>query len=327
MKFLIIDDENELFDIMFYDLNFNKEVEKISHFVPESKMISFLRKFHFNPKINSRINLPFKSIWKNKYTIYNYNYNPQEHYFILFLNGCLRFYYDRKMLYDFKNVHPNVSLVLLLYDSHSNPNSQFALRKKDLFDLIFTFDPKDASNHNYEYIYSTLSDITPLLKKKEKKSDIFYVGRAVNRLPLMHKVLKKISETITNCDFYISGIQNKHDCMYPNIIKYNEYIPYDQVLEKVLNTNCLIEFVMPNQTGITLRTCEAIIFNKKLITNNKELLNTPFYNPMYMKIFTDENDIDIEFIKRNIDVNYKYNGIFSPNVIIEKIKEIENQKK
>lgn len=326
MKFIIIDDENELFNIMFYDLNFNKEVEKISHFVPDSKIMNYLRKFHFNSKINSRINLPFKCIWKNKYTIYNYNYDSEEQYFILFLNGCLRFYYDRKILSDFKRKHPNVSLVLLLYDSHANPNSQFALRKKDLFDLIFTFDPKDAYTHDYEYIYSTLSDITPLLKKKENKSDIFYVGRAVNRLPLMHKVLKKISDNVKNCDFYISGIKNKNDCIYPDIIEYNKYIPYNKVLEKVLNTDCLIEFVMPNQTGITLRTCEAIIFNKKLITNNKELVNTPFYNPKYMKIFNDETDIDIEFIKRNIEVDYKYDGIFSPNVIMEKIKEIENQK-
>lgn len=327
MKFLIIDDENELFDIMFYDFNANKEVTKISHFIPTSKVLTSLRKLHFNSSINSKINLPFKNLWKKKYTIFNYNYDSNEKYYILFLNGCLRFYYDKKILEEFKKNHCNVSLVLLLYDSYVNPNSQFALNKKELFDIIFTFDPKDAIEYNFQYIYSTLSDISQLLTKNQRKTDIFYVGRAVNRLSLMQKVLKKISKSVNTCEFYISGVNSSKDFLYPESITYNKYIPYKHVLEKVLNSNCIIEFVMPNQTGITLRTCEAIIFNKKLLTNNKNLSKLPFYNPKYMKIFSDENDIDINFINEKVDVNYNYNGMFSPNIIIDRIKEIEQTKK
>ena len=322
MKFIIIDDENELFDIMFYDFNDNEEVDKVPHFVTESSFITKLRKVCFDPRINSKIDLPFKKLWRKKYSIFNYRFDKNERYYILFLNGCLRFYYDRETLKEFKKTHPNVSLVLLLYDSLANPNSQFAIKKQDLFDLIFTFDPNDAKKHGYHYIYSTLSDVSGTLKKDERKTNVFYVGRAVNRLPLMHKVLKKIAESVESFEFYISGVSDKKDCNYPDIIKYNKYVPYNQVLEKVSNTDCLIEFVMPNQTGITLRTCEAIIFNKKLITNNKKIIDTPFYNPEYMSIFTNENDLDIDFLKKDIVVDYNYSGYFSPNIIIEKIKKI-----
>lgn len=33
------------------------------------------------------------------------------------------------------------------------------------------------------------------------------------------------------------------------------------------------------QAGMTLRTLEAVFLNKKLITNSKDIVNTPIYSP------------------------------------------------
>ena len=102
-------------------------------------------------------------------------------------------------------------------------------------------------------------------------------------------------------------------------IKYNKRLSYKEALQYSYNSNCIVEIVREGQTGVSLRTCEAIIFNKKLITNNAELANMPFYDSRFMRIFNRPEEIDINFIKSDIDVNYEYSGYFSPLIIIEKL--------
>ncbi len=130
--------------------------------------------------------------------------------------------------------------------------------------------------------------------------------------------MEKIVDKIDNYRFYITGVDEK-DKKLPII--YNHPISYADTLEYSFNTDCIFEVVKPGQTGITLRTCEAIIFNKKLLTNNKAIKDTPFYNEKYMSVFENEEDIDLNFILEKIDIDYNYEDWFSPNVIIQKLNE------
>ena len=68
---------------------------------------------------------------------------------------------------------------------------------------------------------------------------------------------------------------------------------------------------------------EAVILNKKFLTNNSDLVNLPFYNNKFMKIFTDPSAIDWEFVRKKEDVNYDYHNECSPIKIIERIKYLE----
>lgn len=86
-----------------------------------------------------------------------------------------------------------------------------------------------------------------------------------------------------------------------------------------------MENVQPGQSGVTLRYYEAIVYNKKLLTNNKFVKRLPFYNPKFMYIYEKVEDIDIEWIKKEEMVDYKYNDEFSPVKLIEDIKKrVEN---
>ncbi len=71
-------------------------------------------------------------------------------------------------------------------------------------------------------------------------------------------------------------------------IHYFPYVmPYEKYLQFVINTNCIVEILQDGTTGYTLRTWEALAFNKKLLTNNPEIINAEFTitnNSLILKI-------------------------------------------
>ena len=78
---------------------------------------------------------------------------------------------------------------------------------------------------------------------------------------------------------------------------------------------------------MTLRYYEAITYNKKLITNNEMVKKLPFYNPYYMFVFCDPEDIDLAWVKRSVKVDYHYNNEFSPKELVKDIiRETQREK-
>lgn len=75
----------------------------------------------------------------------------------------------------------------------------------------------------------------------------------------------------------------------------NKSLLYSENLENVKKATCLLEIVVEGQTGLTLRTMEALFFNKKLITNNSSIMQYDFYHPNNILIIRDEADIDLDF--------------------------------
>ena len=88
----------------------------------------------------------------------------------------------------------------------------------------------------------------------------------------------------------------------------------------------MLEIVTKGQTGITLRTVEAICFNKKLLTNNSMIKNMPFYDSRYMKLISEMKDIEDydRFINNNDEVHYENCNYFSPIMLLRKINKMIN---
>ncbi len=78
-----------------------------------------------------------------------------------------------------------------------------------------------------------------------------------------------------------------------------------------------------NQHGATLRTFEAVVYNKRLLTNNPFVNEFPYFRADYMKYFNDIGDIrkiHTSFFKEDL-TDYCYNDEFSPRNLFD---EIEN---
>lgn len=57
------------------------------------------------------------------------------------------------------------------------------------------------------------------------------------------------------------------------------------------------------------------------------LSTLPFYNPDYMFVFCDLEDIDLEWVKRSVKVDYHYNNEFSPKELVKDIiRETQREK-
>ena len=97
------------------------------------------------------------------------------------------------------------------------------------------------------------------------------------------------------------------------------WISYQEVLRSVSNSKCILEIMQENQAGATLRYFEAVCYNKKLLTNNTNIINFPYYNEKWMRIFKKPSDIDIDWILNDDIVDYHYSGDFSPNFLIDRI--------
>ncbi|GMB84578.1 hypothetical protein ME0901_09960 [Lactobacillus delbrueckii subsp. bulgaricus] len=94
--------------------------------------------------------------------------------------------------------------------------------------------------------------------------------------------MTKIGDEVPNCRFHLVGVDKGKQISKP----YFRYYPvsYHDELMLAYNSNCIIEILKAGQNGISLRTCEAIVFNKKLVTNNQAVKQLPYYNPNYSNI-------------------------------------------
>lgn len=76
-------------------------------------------------------------------------------------------------------------------------------------------------------------------------------------------------------------------------------------------SDSIVDYTHPNQTGFTMRTCEAIGNRCKLITNNKRIMDADFYNPNNIYVY----DLDNLYIPYSF-INNEYEEL--PEEIFER---------
>ena len=97
-------------------------------------------------------------------------------------------------------------------------------------------------------------------------------------------------------------------------------MPYGEMLEKTINSRCVLELSQDKEYGFTSRSQEAIIYNKKLITDSLIVKEQKFYPSKDILFINDVADINPDFVKEMNEVDYGYNGEYSPLRMIENIE-------
>lgn len=323
MKFLIIDDERSLYKAMFSDLinSSDKNISEVPIFNQMPRCLSVAKAMVFNDRINRHLWLPFKKIYDKYYSLTTYNFNKNEKYWVVMLNGTLNTHYSAEYISRLKKEKTNVKFALIMYDHFGNRAARRVKKLLPVFDHVFSFDQGDCDRYGLDHILSTFSIPHDLKKDDDFKNTAEFVGRVDDREQILEEVLTKIGDQVPNCRFHLVGVDKSKQKSKP----YLHYYPvsYHDELMLAYNSNCIIEILKAGQNGISLRTCEAIVFNKKLVTNNQSVKQLPYYNPNYIKVISNADDVDVNFIKKVENVEYNYDGLFSPYRIIEKLKTIE----
>lgn len=159
----------------------------------------------------------------------------------------------------------------------------FEVMKSLGFELS-TFDEADAKQYGMQLYkqFFRKEDVTN--KKLDEKYDFYFVGFAKNR----ENDLLKLKEKLKN-----------YRLLFKIVHSYAEAITYDESVNNILQSRCVVEYVQHNQTGMTLRPLEAMFYKKKLITNNQNTDCFDFYHPDNIFIIGKDQFEDLQvFLKK-----------------------------
>ena len=233
------------------------------------RFLEKLNKLHTSIRINQKIRLPFKNIWKK----YDELKRLKDGDVIIVTDSSIG-KIDIKDLKKWK--HKNIHVYLLFLNTADTLAGKYALSltKKCEFANIFTVDKGDSVKYGFEY--------TNKVYFNNRKSDffipnatnsLFFVGRSKGRLNILYQIAEKAKSVL----FFINDVPTDKQISYEGVV-FNKTLPYKDVLNYSVNSECILEVIQNGQTGLTYRDYEAICYDKKLITTNKHIKEYPFYD-------------------------------------------------
>ncbi len=169
--------------------------------------------------------------------------------------------------------------------------------KIDFFDHFFVFDERDlcynpklktTTNFYFDYDIEENSDID---------SDVFFIGSFINN---RMKALFEISEHLKNkglqLNINVVGCNRKYIELnnHKGVNFLTNILNFKENYNAIKKTKAILDLLNDIHNGLSLRTFEAIGFQKKLITNNPLVKNYDFYLPENIFILGERNIDELE---------------------------------
>ncbi|MCS3430537.1 hypothetical protein [Klebsiella sp. BIGb0407] len=291
---------NEEYDI--FAMDFDNDYSKLD--------IASLRKYH---KVKS-IRIP----WLLKIMIININkLSPKISLFILGL-------YIKNYVFNFNQFCEN-SIILLNdnvigklasdivneYNKHnimiirnSFNDREFILNRPHIY--FFTFDFNDSKRLNINHYDQYCSGYDYILKNKgrDKVYDFYFLGLNKGRKKYVDKIYEKIKKYKNLIILKEKGTITKKllNLVYP--IKSIRMLPYRENLDFLLQSEVIIDITKDGQTGLTMRVIEALLSDKKIITNNESVREYPFYDENNIFIIDDFDSLSEKQIECFLSMEY-----------------------
>ena len=325
MKYILVL-ANKTFSIpMFRDLWKRDDVTLYTVNRDIGKWKSIIRKVQVDPRCRHLLHLPKCDMWEKDLL----NYIDKDTCFI-FSTEAINFLSDN-LLMQIKKHPENPKMILLLVDSLNAHSVHLKWAKPLIFnfpwDLRLSYDIRDCKEFGFDYMGCNIYSFDESRQASDFASDIYFIGREkAGRNAYIKKLYDYLKGKDIKCNFHL---MDKKYLAYKYIgkselgLKYHLFSEegYDKILADVLSTNCILEIVQKGQKAQTARYYEAVCANKKLLTNNHYIKELPFYDERYMKVFDEFKDIDIEWMRRKEQINYGYDGEFSPVKILNIVDE------
>ncbi len=145
------------------------------------------------------------------------------------------------------------------------------------FKNIYTFDYADAVKYQIGYRHTPYKKIAGIeietieTENRSDSYDVLYLGKEKGRKDSIQCIYDALIQNGLKVKFMVPGSGNS-DLAIQTSVKYQDYI------SMIRKTKCLAEVNVSGQSGCSLRFLEALFYKKKLITNNRYLVNDPYYN-------------------------------------------------
>lgn len=195
--------------------------------------------------------------------------------------------YDKRVSKEIKKNNAQCKIIVYFWNFIDQYNKD--ILKDTNVDEFWTFDRQDSRKYKLKYNPQFYTKAVKIKNHKNKTNDIVFLGRTKDRKNEIIEINNRMKEKGLVTNFKI--IENEKD-----------FVPYDKYLEMLSDTKCILDYNQKGQCGLTLRPMEALFLEKKLITNNKDIINYDFYKPN--NIFVLGID-DMDKIKEFIDSPYE----------------------
>ena len=318
-NYVIFGSEWDLYRIAYNDLNGTDYAKYLwRHIDTESWLINFLYRFHTSAKVNNIIHLPFQNAW-DKWQFRGKFDNDNPICFIFFSNR--KQIINKRFFYYLRNKYDNCKLVMYCQDLISRSLKDTFFEMQNEFDLALTYDSGEAEKYKLEHYPLVYSHHQIPKGKNVEHCDVYFLGAAKNRLNKIIQTYEMLTKAGLKCDFYITAV-NREEWRYPESIHYIDEMPYVENLQHVNESEYLLEILQEGAVGYTMRCCEAIMYDKRLITDNISVMDEPFYDKSRIICFDDANDLDVRYIADHKGaVDHEYKDDLSPIKLLEFIDD------
>ena len=212
--------------------------------------------------------------------------------------------------------------ILYMWDSFKNkPNANTLI---SLFDSVYSFDNNDVNESKsicYLPLFYTNEFSSDELTGSEKFAATFIGTVHSDRARIAKDILSKLEErglstfSFFYCPSKLLFLLKKMFTSELNFLSYKDvsFIPLEKseinfIFSKSLS---VLDIQHPEQHGLTMRTFEVLGMKRKLITTNKNVMDSDFYSTNNVLVIDRENsEIPHEFLSSSYDL--------SKTIVIEK---------
>ncbi|MCL7988600.1 hypothetical protein M8998_11695 [Sphingobacterium sp. lm-10] len=162
------------------------------------------------------------------------------------------------------------------------------------FDSFFTFNPADVSLDGVLPVtnFGPASYSRKELEDKNRLIDIYFSGSyEPKRINTLERMIEQCTILGLNTKFIINSSKAR-------IVKTcalsvtNKQISFEENIRNSYNAKIIVDLVFEGHTGLSFRIFEALAFDKKIITTNKQISKYEFYDTSNIFIWTEDTTAD-----------------------------------
>lgn len=314
-NFVIYSTKEDYYKVIYQDIIGKDYIRFIVS--PVANRNLFLR-FVYKVMMSPKLDFIFKRFRFFLNPLYDIDFGNDERNVYLFFYGRLPWVENRILDY-LKKKHKNCLTVCYFQDLIAKKNVDIEKIKKQ-FDLVLDYDEEEANRYKIIYAPTPFSYVS-LESSSNSETDVYFVGKAKERLREIYEVFDLLTSNGFKCDFYITDVAEKDKINKHGLHYINKNLSYVDNLRKVNKAKIVLELMQVGAVGYTLRTWEAIAYNKVLLTNNISLNKTPLVNQYNILAFEKFDEAAIEKLKAYKKKIYTYQDEFSPTKLLKKIDE------
>ncbi len=174
---------------------------------------------------------------------------------------------------------------MLALRHHDSSAQKFVKGLKKLGFHITTFDEADARKYNLSAVNEVYRKVPEYfnidnIPAASLKNDIFLAATDKSRCEILTQVITDFVNQDIKCD--ITLISDKSTGKIPDELQpfyKRKFLKYAIYIKRALSARAFLEILQPGQSGMTIRTLEALFLNRKLITNNNNARTLDIYHP------------------------------------------------